>query len=145
MHCPESALRVWRFRCTTGIGRRPPPPERRPSRVGVTYLGHPPRRTAMPTYITLSSFTDQGVRNAKDSPKRAEAFKEMAKKHGVTVRDIYWTQGRYDVVTITEAPDDMAATALSLSIAGLGNVRTETLRAFSATDMQTIIGKMASS
>jgi GYD domain len=57
--------------------------------------------------------------------------------------DIYWTQGRYDVVTITEAPDDMAATALSLSIAGLGNVRTETLRAFSAADMQTIIGKMA--
>ena len=97
----------------------------------------------MPTYITLSSFTDQGVRNAKDSPKRAEAFKEMGKKHGVTVRDIYWTQGRYDVVTITEAPDDMAATALSLSIAGLGNVRTETLRAFSAADMQTIIGKMA--
>ena len=50
----------------------------------------------MPTYITLSSFTDQGVRKAKDSPKRAEAFKEMAKKHGVTVRDIYWTQGRYE-------------------------------------------------
>jgi uncharacterized protein with GYD domain len=100
-------------------------------------------RTAMPTYITLASFTDQGVRNAKDSPKRAEAFKEMAKKHGVTVRDVYWTQGRYDVVTITEAPDDMASTALSLSIAGLGNVRTETLRAFSAADMQTIIGKMA--
>ena len=61
----------------------------------------------------------------------------------MTVRDIYWTQGRYDVVTITEAPDDMAATALSLGIAGLGNVRTETLRAFSAADMQTIIGKMA--
>ena len=97
----------------------------------------------MPTYITLSRFTDEGVRNAKDSPERAEAFREMAKKHGVTVRDIYWTQGRYDVVTITEAPDDMAATALTLSIAGLGNVRTETLRAFSATDMQTIIGKMA--
>src|SRR3954467_12565387 len=82
------------------------------------------------------------------SPRReglSQAGREMAKKHGVTVRDIYWTQGRYDVITITEAPDDMAATALSLSIAGLGNVRTETLRAFSATDMQTIIGKMASS
>ena len=74
----------------------------------------------MPTYITLASFTDQGVRNAKDSPKRAEAFKELAKKHGVTVKDIYWTQGRYDIVTITESPDDMAATALSLSIAALG-------------------------
>jgi uncharacterized protein with GYD domain len=97
----------------------------------------------MATYVTLASFKDQGVRNAKDSPKRAEAFKELAKKHGVTVKDIYWTQGRYDIVTITESPDDMAATALSLSIAALGNVRTETLRAFSGADMQTIIGKMA--
>jgi uncharacterized protein with GYD domain len=44
----------------------------------------------MPTYITLASFTDQGVRDAKDSPERAEAFKKMAKKHGVTVRDFYW-------------------------------------------------------
>ena len=69
-----------------------------------------------------------GSSQCEELSKRAEAFKEMAKKHGVTVRDIYWTQGRYDVVTITEAPDDMAATALSLSIAGLGNVRTETLR-----------------
>jgi uncharacterized protein with GYD domain len=95
----------------------------------------------MPTYITLSRFTDQGVRNAKDSPKRAEAFREMAKKHGVTVRDIL-----LDARTVRRCNhhrSNMAATALSLSIAGLGNVRTETLRAFSATDMQTIIGKMA--
>lgn len=97
----------------------------------------------MPTYVTLASFTDQGVRNAKDTLKRADAFKEMAKKHGVTVKDIYWTQGRYDIVTITEASDDISATALSLSIGALGNIRTETLRAFSASDMETIIGKMA--
>ena len=97
----------------------------------------------MPTYVTLASFTEQGVRNAKDSLKRADAFKEMAKKHGVTVKDIYWTQGRYDIVTITEASDDISATALSLSIGALGNIRTETLRAFSASDMETIIGKMA--
>ena len=97
----------------------------------------------MPTYVTLASFTEQGVRNAKDTLKRADAFKEMAKKHGVTVKDIYWTQGRYDIVTITEASDDISANALSLSIAALGNIRTETLRAFSASDMETIIGKMA--
>ena len=48
----------------------------------------------MPTYVSLASFTEQGVRNAKDTLKRADAFKEMAKKHGVTVKDIYWTQGR---------------------------------------------------
>jgi uncharacterized protein with GYD domain len=97
----------------------------------------------MPTYVTLASFTEQGVRNAKDTLKRADAFKEMAKKHGVTVKDIYWTQGRYDIITITEASDDISATALSLSIGALGNIRTETLRAFSASDMETIIGKMA--
>jgi uncharacterized protein with GYD domain len=97
----------------------------------------------MPTYVTLASFTDQGVRNAKDTLKRADAFKEMAKKHGVTVKDIYWTQGRFDIVTISEASDEMTATALALSIGGMGNIRTETLRAFSAEDMKTIIGKMA--
>ena len=96
----------------------------------------------MATYVVLAKFTDQGVRNAKDSPKRAEAFKEMAKKAGVTVKEIFWTQGRYDIVTITEAPDEMSATALSLSISALGNVRTESLRAFSAADMAKIVGKM---
>ena len=97
----------------------------------------------MPTYITLAHFTDQGVRNAKDTLKRAEAFKDLAKKHGVTVKDIYWAQGRYDIVTISEAADEMAATALALSIGGQGNIRTETLRAFSAEDMKTVISKMA--
>jgi uncharacterized protein with GYD domain len=96
----------------------------------------------MPTYISLANFTEQGVRNAKDSPKRAEAFKELAKKHGCTVKDIYWTQGQYDIVTVIEAPDELSANALSLSIAALGNVRTQTLRAFSASDMNTIISKM---
>ncbi|MCP3396218.1 MULTISPECIES: GYD domain-containing protein [unclassified Bradyrhizobium] len=96
----------------------------------------------MVTYVVLSNFTDQGVRNVKDSPKRADAFKEMAKTFGVTVKEIVWTQGRYDVVTILEAPDEAAAMSLSLSLSALGNVRTETLRAFSAADMTNIVGKM---
>ena len=96
----------------------------------------------MATYVVLANFTDQGVRNAKDSPKRAEAFKDMAKKCGATVKDLYWTQGQYDAVTIIEAPDDGTATALALSIGGLGNIRTQTLRAFSAADMKGIIDKM---
>ncbi|MGY8637689.1 GYD domain-containing protein [Bradyrhizobium sp. 14AA] len=96
----------------------------------------------MVTYVVLSNFTDQGVRNVKDSPKRADAFKEMAKTFGVTVKEIVWTQGRYDVVTVLEAPDEAAAMSLSLSLAALGNVRTETLRAFSAPDMTKIVGKM---
>ena len=96
----------------------------------------------MVTYVVLGNFTDQGARNVKDSPKRADAFKEMAKTFGVTVREIVWTQGRYDVVTVLEAPDEAAAMSLSLSLSALGNVRTETLRAFSAADMTKIVGKM---
>ena len=96
----------------------------------------------MVTYVVLTKFTDQGIRNAKDLPKRAEAFKEMAETFGTTVKELFWTQGQYDVVTVVEAPDEMSATALNLSIGALGNVRTESLRAFSAAEMMTIVNKM---
>jgi uncharacterized protein with GYD domain len=96
----------------------------------------------MVTYVVLAKFTDQGVRNAKDSPKRADAYKGMAKTFGVTVKEIVWTQGRYDVVTVVDAPDESAAMSLSLSLSALGNVRTETLRAFSAAEMTKIVGNM---
>jgi|SRR6476620_11040355 uncharacterized protein with GYD domain len=96
----------------------------------------------MVTYVVLAKFTDQGVRNAKESPKRADAFRQLAKTFGVTVKDLFWTQGRYDVVTIVEAPDEASAMSLSLSLGALGNVRTESLRAFSSVDMETIVGKM---
>ncbi|MGA8157207.1 MAG: GYD domain-containing protein [Rhodoplanes sp.] len=97
----------------------------------------------MATYVMLMSFTEQGVKSAKESTKRAEAFKQEAKKHGATVTEIFWTLGQYDAVTIVEAPDDVTMTALSLSLGTRGNVRTQTLRAFSETEMKTIIGKMA--
>jgi len=96
----------------------------------------------MVTYVVLANFTDQGIRNAKDSPKRADAFKQMAKTFGVTVKEIVWTQGRYDIVTILEAPDEASALSLNLSLGALGNVRTESLRAFSAAEMATAVGKM---
>jgi uncharacterized protein with GYD domain len=96
----------------------------------------------MVTYVVLAKFTDQGIRNAKESPKRADAFKQLAKTFGVTVKDLFWTQGRYDVVTIVEAPDEASAMSLSLSLGALGNVRTESLRAFPSADMETIVGKM---
>jgi uncharacterized protein with GYD domain len=96
----------------------------------------------MVTYVVLTKFTDQGIRNAKDSPKRAAAFKEMAKTFGVTVKELVWTQGRYDVVSFIEAPDESAAMSLSLSLGALGNVRSETLRAYSAAEMTKIVGKM---
>ena len=96
----------------------------------------------MATYVILATFTDQGIKTAKDSPKRAEAFKQMAKTFGVTVKEIFWTQGRYHIVVLTEAPDELSATALNLSLGALGNIRTESLRAFSADEMATIVSKM---
>ena len=96
----------------------------------------------MLTYVVLATFTDQGVKNAKNSPKRGEAFKQMAKTFGVTVKDIFWTQGRYDVVTVVESPDELSATALNLSLGALGNIRTESLRAFSSAEMMKIVAKM---
>jgi uncharacterized protein with GYD domain len=95
----------------------------------------------MATFITLGNFTDQGIRNVKETTKRAKAFRDMAKKLGLTVKDIYWTMGQYDVVTISEGPDEAAMSAL-LSAGALGNIRTQTLRAFSAEEMGKIIGKM---
>jgi len=97
----------------------------------------------MATYIMLANFTDQGIRNIKDSVARAETFKEMAKGAGVTVKELYWTLGQYDIVALADAPDEMTVTALGLSLGKSGNVRTQTLRAFSAADMTTILGKVA--
>ena len=96
----------------------------------------------MATYVVLGNFTDQGIRNAKESPKRAEAFKAMPKTFGVTVREILWTQGRYDIVTILDAPDESSFMSLTLSLGALGNVRSESLRAFSAAEMTKAVGSM---
>jgi uncharacterized protein with GYD domain len=98
--------------------------------------------THMATYIILANFTEQGIRNVKDTTKRADAFKNMAQKAGVTVKEEYWTLGAHDIVAIVEAPDDMAVTALALSTGALGNVHTQTLRAFSKAEMTSIVGKM---
>lgn len=96
----------------------------------------------MATYVMLANFTEQGIKNVMDTPKRSEAVKAMAQKLGVTVKDTYWTLGAYDIVAIFDAPDDAAMTALGLSIGKLGNVRTQTLRAFSAADMTAILGRV---
>jgi uncharacterized protein with GYD domain len=96
----------------------------------------------MATYIVLSTFTDQGVRNVKDTIKRADAVRELARKMGVETKSIYWTLGGYDVVVTFEAPDDASMTALSLAVATQGNVRTQTLRAFSKDEVTGILGKL---
>ena len=96
----------------------------------------------MPTFIILSSFTDQGVRSVKDTTKRAEKFRDLAKQNGASVKDLYWTLGQYDVVAIVDAPDIASMTALGLTLGMAGNVRTQTMPAFSADDMAKVLAKV---
>ena len=95
----------------------------------------------MATFISLLKFTDQGVRNIKDSPNRYEAFRAMAEKLGVRVKDLYYTVGRYDIVAVLDGSDEAVTTAL-LKVGSLGNVRTETLRGFSLDDMKKMVATM---
>ena len=96
----------------------------------------------MPTYLVLGNFTEQGIRNVKETTQRAEKVREMARKAGVTVKELYWTLGQYDIATVWEAPDESSATALALSVGMLGNVRTTMLRAFTADEVPSVLGKM---
>jgi len=93
----------------------------------------------MPTYIGLVTLTDQGIRNVKETTKRAKSFREMAEKAGVKVREILWTLGRYDLVLVVDAPNDETMTRLALALGMLGNAKTETLKAFSAQEMDQIL------
>ena len=92
----------------------------------------------MPAYITLVNFTDQGARNIKDSPDRFEAFKASAEGKGITVKSAHWTTGAYDLVLVSEGPED-AMMALNLRTASLGNVRTQTLRGFTITEIRALL------
>src|SRR3989442_10209105 len=96
----------------------------------------------MANYVMLLQWTDQGIRNVKDTTKRAQAAAETASKMGVKITDAFWTLGAFDLVLITEAPDDETITALALKLASLGNVKTQTLRAYRAKEMDAILGKI---
>ena len=97
----------------------------------------------MATYILLGQFTDQGIKNVKDTTKRAKGLEDMAKKFNATIKGLYWTLGQFDVAAIVDAQDDVSMNALLLSLGTQGNVRTQTLRAFSADEMGQILGRMA--
>jgi len=96
----------------------------------------------MATYIMLSKFTDQGIRSVKETTKRAEAFKEKVQKLGANIKDIYWTLGEYDVIATFEAPDAATATTVGLRLGVGGNVRTQALAAFSASEMGQVLSKI---
>lgn len=95
----------------------------------------------MPTYVSLIDWTDQGVANFKDTVDRYAAVRDAVSALGVRFKDIYWTVGQHDLVAIVEAPDDETAAAALLSIAAQGNLRSTTLRAFSADEMRAVIAK----
>lgn len=97
----------------------------------------------MASYISLINWTDQGIRNYKDTEKRAQAFADSLQSLGGSLKEIYWTIGPYDIVAILEAPDDETATAAALQVGALGNVRTTTLRAFNRDEFAAIIGKIS--
>lgn len=96
----------------------------------------------MVTYIALATFTDQGLRSVKETTQRAEAAREMASRFGVNMKDIYWTQGQYDLVTLCEGESEAAIAAFGLALSSAGNVRFQTLRAFSRDEMNEILAKM---
>src|SRR5262245_49611463 len=97
----------------------------------------------MPTFVTTLKFTAQGITNIRDTTKRAAAFKAAAKKMGVEVKEHYWTLGRFDCLMVLEAPDEETLTALMLNLGSLGNVQTQTARAFTATEMDKILAMKA--
>ncbi len=96
----------------------------------------------MPRYVSLINWTDQGVKNFKETTKRATDAAAVAEKMGGKLT-VYWTIGAYDIVTVSEFPDDQTATAFLLRVGSLGNIRTQTMRAFDAQEMSGIIAKTA--
>jgi uncharacterized protein with GYD domain len=97
----------------------------------------------MPYYVILANFTDQGIKNVKDSPKRAEAFKSAVEKKGGKVNNLYYTLGRHDIVAIVEAPNDEAIASVLYLTGSLGNVRTKTLKAYPMSEAARIIEKIS--
>lgn len=96
----------------------------------------------MATYVTLAKFTEQGLRTIKDTVKRSEAVRKGAADAGGKIKEILWLEGEYDILLISETTDEMAATAQRLSAAKAGNIRTHTMRAFTAEEMTKILEKV---
>jgi uncharacterized protein with GYD domain len=96
----------------------------------------------MANYVSLLQFTEQGIRNVNDTIKRGAAATAEAEKMGLKVTDSFWTMGAYDVVLLLDAPDDETMTAFALRLASLGNVKTQTMRAFRKEEMESILAKV---
>jgi uncharacterized protein with GYD domain len=96
----------------------------------------------MAMYVGLIQFTDQGIRNIKDTVKRGDAAMAEARKLGMKITEEFWTMGAYDVVVMFDAPNDETMSAFMLKIGSLGNVKSQTLRAFRREEMENILAKI---
>jgi uncharacterized protein with GYD domain len=93
----------------------------------------------MAQYIMLADWTEQGIRNVKESPGRLDAAKELCRKHGAEITAFFMTMGAHDMVVIMQAPSDEAVAKVALALGSGGNVRTETLKAFSEAEYRQIV------
>ena len=96
----------------------------------------------MPTYINLISWTDQGIRNIKEAPQRIDAFKKAVEAVGGKVVGFYVTMGKYDIITIVEAPSDEAIANIALGTGSKGSIRTETMKAFTEDQFRNMLTKL---
>ena len=96
----------------------------------------------MPTYVSLIKWTEQGIRNVGETVNRAEQARQAVERMGGRLTTVLWTQGAYDIVAISEFPDDETVSAFALATGMQGNLRTETMRAYTAEDMQRILQKL---
>ena len=96
----------------------------------------------MANYVILASFTEQGIRGIKETGKRAKGFRDLAKGMGVTIKDIFWTFGNYDVVVTMEGPNDEIVASLMMKVGALGNLKSQTLRAFPESQIDSLVSKI---
>ncbi|WP_046868732.1 GYD domain-containing protein [Microvirga massiliensis] len=96
----------------------------------------------MATYIMLANWTDQGIKSAKESPRRFDAAKQVLKDLGGEFKSFYLTMGDYDIIAVLEAPDDTAVAKFILQTGMLGNIRTRTLKAFPEDAYRQLLGSM---
>jgi len=96
----------------------------------------------MPTYITLINYTPKGIENVKESPNRLDAAKKVFKTMGAELKEFYLVMGRYDIIMVTEAPNDETVAKIALALGSLGNVRTESFRAFKENEYREIVSEL---
>src|SRR5438093_4535773 len=122
-----------------GPGACPPSARLRRSKGAAAATGE----VAMATFITLARYTQQGISKIKDSPSRVDNFRNAAQTAGGSVKGFYLTLGRYDLVLITEVSSDDVIARLTLATGSLGNVTTETLRAFTEDEFRKIVASLS--